>query len=456
VALKYDWSAGALGFYEESITASRLTAEIEGAFPALEALSYPAKRDAAISEVLLCFDLGATKYQWAGLGQREDQITAGRLTSEIHTAMPELDHLSYPARRDAALTELVSCAHVDCGQVQPWAGLGPRESPIAEGRLTADLRRTIAGLGLANLSYPNARDAALAELIAASLPCEAGMTPWLEYRMHPEIGAYNDGDPITSIFAIARGSIPVALNAAAVMPYLQGNSPDPLLLRKVDGRNCFEVATSLDNHHTSPVFRPSGLARYAHDFFSVFGTTTGSIDETGVPKPLSCSMSAWFRKKSSGDSSSARFTFGFMDNTVVYSSLPVARVGLIGNGSGGYRYGSLNCPDGVNGAANGDSDIDSGGDGHFDPADLVTPQTKWWHTRVKLIPATPSQAAQIGIYHNGTLVKTITNPLNFPRGSQGSSLANFTRIEATLRSWDLTPGLYLFDWRVRLDETLSL
>lgn len=277
----------------------------------------------------------------------------------------------------------------------------------------------------------------------------------LEFRAMPENGAFNDGDPISSIFGWGRGNSPAPLTGAAPWGYLQGNSPDPLTFKKVDGRPCFQIAVTLNNHHTSPVFRPFGFGRFALDFQSTFHGTTGTIIP-GVTSPLATIHSCWFRKINSGDGSSARLGFGFADNTIVYSSRPVSRIGLHGDGVGGYRYGSLNCPDGGAAGANGDTDIDAGGDGFIQPADLVAPGANWWRTDIKIVPATPTTNAMWGAYHNGTLLKTWTNVNNFPRGTQQSSVADFTRIEATLRAFDLIPGLYMFDWRVIITEDLSL
>jgi hypothetical protein len=278
-----------------------------------------------------------------------------------------------------------------------------------------------------------------------------------EFRVIPEGhgAALNSGDPIDFVTGYARNNSQQSVVANVLFFPLQGNSPDSPLFRFIDGRPVLSIEVSLINHHTSLVFRPFAVGgRYPLDFFGTFHNTSGVIG-TGTgkpPSPLATSISAWLRKQVGGDSSSARFTFGFADNTVVYSSLPVARIGLIGDGAGGYRYGSVNCPDGINGTANGDTDIDAGS---IQPADLVAPSTNWWHTRIKIVPATPTSAAKWGVYHNGTLLQTFVNTANFPRGSQGTT-HDFTRIEATIRAFDNIKGLYIHDLRVKEEEDLTL
>lgn len=175
MALKYDWSTSTLGALQESITLGRLTDEIERAFTHLEAVAYPAKRDGAVAEVLNCLDPGATKYTWVGLGHNEDAITMGRLTAEIHTAMPELDALSYPIRRDAALTELLACVYPGCTETVSWRDFGALEDSVVSGRMAAEVGAALPGLG--GLSYPASRDAALAELLAATFPCTVAEPP---------------------------------------------------------------------------------------------------------------------------------------------------------------------------------------------------------------------------------------------------------------------------------------
>ncbi len=286
---------------------------------------------------------------------------------------------------------------------------------------------------------------------------------FLEYRMIPEGhgSPLNNADPIDFPTGFARGTHNVAQTAINTLAYLQGNSPDSMQFQFIDGRPCYSIAVSAINHHTSPVFRPGGATgRFPLDFFgATFGALTAAISaaqKAKIPQPMATSIQAWMRKKAGGDGSSARFFFGFADNTIVYSSLPVARCGLVGDGVGGYRYGSVNCPDGVNGAANGDTDIDGAvaGVDWVRPADLVAPGTAWWHTRIKLIPATSSTPASIACYHNGTLVANFTTSAHWPRGAQGTT-HDYTRIEACLRCWDQVAGLYLHDWRIIMEDDLS-
>lgn len=282
---------------------------------------------------------------------------------------------------------------------------------------------------------------------------------FLEFRMVPEGhgAALNNGDPIDFPTGIGRASPNVAWTGVNTFTYLQGNTPVSLQYVFIDGRPCFKVAVGANNAHTSPVFRPGAMTgRFPLDFFGPsFGNLVAAISPAQkalIAQPMSCSIMAWMRKVSSGDGSSSRMFMGFADNTVVYSSNPVPRVGIVGNGAGGYRYGSVNCPDGLAGGANGDTDIDAN---PIQPTDLVAPGTNWWHTRIKIVPATTDTPAAIGCYHNGTLVATFSTSTNWPRGGQGTT-HDYTRIEACLRCWDNVPGLILNDWRVWVEDDLTL
>ena len=173
-----------------------------------------------------------------------------------------------------------------------------------------------------------------------------------------------------------------------------------------------------------------------------FPTSTGALGTTfEAPQfNFSTSISAWVRKVAGGDSSSCRMCVGFGNNTTANPSKTMPRVGLLGDGAGGYKYGSVNCPDAQAGGNNADNDIDANA---VQPADQVAPGTNWWHMRIKLIPATPTSGAKIACYHNFNLVATFTTQTNFPRGHQGTS-DSYGRIEAGVYNFSGdTAGLHV-------------
>jgi hypothetical protein len=148
-------------------------------------------------------------------------------------------------------------------------------------------------------------------------------------------------------------------------------------------------------------------------------------------------IQAWCRKIAGGDASDGRVLMGFANNRTTTPSKTISRFGLIGDGLGGYGYGSVNAPDGGAAAVNLPTDHDAG---FFQPADLVAPGTNVWHSAIKLVPATPTQPARWGAYHNGVLVKTFADVANFARGHQGTSDQN-SLIEASLLNLSSDAGV---------------
>lgn len=298
----------------------------------------------------------------------------------------------------------------------------------------------------------------------AGAPFQTGMEALkrcAEFHMKPQ--GLNDGDsagnPLTGY---TRGPTGHGLSAATAQMMKNTAGGGLATFRIRDGRRCigwFSVA----GQNTCWVFAPIQDDQHFYcDFGSPnFQPTTGT--PAALPTPQfgwATSISAWCRKSAAGDGSSCRMTFGFANNRVVSASKAIPRCGLMGDGVGGYLYGSVNAPDGIlAGGANGDADRDAGS---VQPADLVTPGANWWHTRIKLVPSTPTQPGRWAAYHNGVLVKTFTAEANFGfRGHQGVTDA-YTLVEASILNFSgdvaalHVPELCFADIRVMLEDDYTV
>lgn len=288
------------------------------------------------------------------------------------------------------------------------------------------------------------------------------LTRGLELRLL--IGGLNDGDAIPVPAAGFPGlgrfqPADPATNYSILSPSAGGTV---VQARTLDGRR---VASwfNLAGSNSVWILRPgaNGSAALFCDFGSPAFQPLTSALAGSLPTPQfgwATEIMAWCRKLNAGDASDCRMGFGFADNTVVSPSAPIPRVGILGDGGVGYRYGSVNCPDGLIGGANAPGDIDAGA---LQPTDLNNPGAAWWHSRIKIVPALPGQNAQIACYHNGLRVALYTTDTNFPRGHQGLSDGH-SRIEATI--WNFSgdvaalhvPELCLWDVRFWLHDNYSV
>jgi hypothetical protein len=188
---------------------------------------------------------------------------------------------------------------------------------------------------------------------------------------------------------------------------------------KADGRDCKQLRPSLVGGQLSTV-RLSALD-FALPFRDTFANGgAGMVEASGGPLDLCANFAAWLRKVNNVDPTSARQFFGFEcdASTPLGATATVSRVGLMGDGLVGFRCGSVNCPDGAAAGANGFADVDANS---VQPLFLVAPGLKWFHVRVKLIPATADQAGKIAVYVDGRLVFLAFLLANLPRGTGGAN-----------------------------------
>lgn len=251
----------------------------------------------------------------------------------------------------------------------------------------------------------------------------ASLTNFLEMRLH--IPGLNDGDGVTPLSGFTRwgGIGQSAFYSGPMWSYRAGATA--MLYRQVNGRRGIEPQPGAGAFSTA-YLRPyalNGVLLFASDFSLAWPATTGAM--SGTPQPLALEVSGLFRKVVAGDNSTCRFTYGFADNTFLSPTAEIARCGLMGDGAGGYGYGSVNCPDGDGAVENGHADKDAN---FVQPADLVAPGTNWWSSVLKLVPPTPTTPGFWTARHNGVLVATFTTAVNFPRGSGGVN-HDYNRIE---------------------------
>jgi hypothetical protein len=254
-------------------------------------------------------------------------------------------------------------------------------------------------------------------------------------EMRAILAGLNEGDSIGNpIFGVNRYHN-AGVGNVAMWAFLAGSNVVTLSTR--DGHRCADWNSNgiSPGQNVCWAFRPgsAGSPLYMEagspaGFRPTFPSYIPSSDRFNVGYAIV--MSAWMRKKNAGDTSDCRFTFGFANNRVTSPSRRMARCGLLGDGAGGYRFGSVNCPDAfVAGAANNaPGDIDANA---VQPAELVAPGTTWWKVALKMTPATPTTPLRWAAYFNNALVATFTNQANIPRGHQGVSDDN-SLIEASI------------------------
>lgn len=189
---------------------------------------------------------------------------------------------------------------------------------------------------------------------------------------------------------------------------------------KVDGRACKVLRPTLAAGNQSEV--QIGVVQFGVPFRADFANGGGgALQLAGGEPDLCATWQAWLKKFNNVDPTSARQFFGFYNSNAGFlgaSAVP-SRVGLAGDGLTGFRFQSNSCPDGAPGViALGAADANS-----VQPLDLVQPGLDWFHVRIKLLPATPSQPGRVACYLNGRLVALFSAVANLPRGSNGVALA---------------------------------
>jgi hypothetical protein len=300
---------------------------------------------------------------------------------------------------------------------------------------------------------------------APEIPGIASLRIWQEWILCP--GYQQTADGTNFLGHAFNRMLPGTFNAGnyvAVWPIRGNATPVFRVISDVKVLDVFAIAGVVGAQESAQRFRPGFTAigdNGSLDFINTWGPVLEAAPAVGGP--LAMFMDFWIRKRLAGDATSSAQFVGFVnDNGDLSFSRRVARIGLMGDGVLGFRFGSLNCPDAIAGGADNlatDVDADS-----FQPAVLVNPGANWFHVRVKGIPGTEAQSGRFGCYLSGRLVKTYTDPARFPRTSRSGvdvSGAAYTFITPAFCAFGNggaapSPGYYMRNLRVGYTEDLTL
>lgn len=225
----------------------------------------------------------------------------------------------------------------------------------------------------------------------------------------------------------------------------------------VEGRACRIVRPSLVTGQLC-LIRPNALDTVI-DWRPTFAAGgLGALEASGGIPALCANHAAWLRRVNVADTTSARQCFGFeVDNaTPLGATATVARVGLIGDGATGYRFASVNCPDGAAAGVNATTDRDANS---VQPLALVNPGAKWFHVRIKVLPPTPEIGARVACYLNSRLAALFTLAANLPRGTGAVNRNGWPMHACILADRDAViqlDGWNVFDPEFWLDNDYSL
>lgn len=292
----------------------------------------------------------------------------------------------------------------------------------------------------------------------------SSLARWQEWIAWPSYNVAAAGSPWTGIAFARHMPTPYSAgNPASVWTPLGNQQAIFQVINDIQVLDVFAIAAAIGGQENCYTFR-AGLvtAGWGLDFSHAFPTALEAAP--GVETRLACVVQGWMRKRLAGDAtSSAQFVGIVNNNGDINRSSRVARIGIMGDGVLGFRFGSLNCPDAVatGGTDNAATAIDPGS---FQPANLVNPGASWFHAKIKMIPATEAQTGRVGCYLNGRLVVTFTSAARMPRTSLSSidvAGSPYWPLQPAFAAWGNggaapSPGYYLRDLRVRLDEDVSL
>lgn len=298
------------------------------------------------------------------------------------------------------------------------------------------------------------------------IPGADSLQSWIEFEAIPGWGA-SAPDVAWTGFAFSRAlpAMFAAGNPAAVWG-LRGNQTAFFrIINDIKVLDVFAIAGAIGGQECAQVFQPAATMAGANGFMDFVNDFSPLLEPSaGIGLPLAMSVSGWIRKRLAGDATSCAQFVGFAnDNGDLNFSRRVARIGIMGDGALGFRFGSVNCPDApAGGNDNAATDID--GTNIVQPALLVNPGVNWFHVRVKAIPGFQGQPGRFGCYLNGRLVAVYTNPVNFPRTSRSAidvSGGAYWPIKPAFCAFGNggaapSPGYYMRDIRAGYGQDLAL
>lgn len=296
------------------------------------------------------------------------------------------------------------------------------------------------------------------------IPGSEVLRNYMEWVMDP---GYNVAAVDTAIGGFAYNRIlPAMWNAGNPVAVWQARGNQVAFFRVVNDISVvdvFAVAGAIGAQECAHLFRPANAPSASGQVDFPVELTPVLEAAPGVGTPRAGFIGAWMRKRLAGDATSCAQFVGFAnDNGDLNRSTRVARIGIMGDGLLGFRFGSVNTPDAPPGGAdNGATDI---GPDSFQPATLVNPGASWFHVRIKAVPGVPGSPGRFGCYFNGRLVKVYTSLTNFPRTSRsaidvsGAAYWPITPLFAAFGNGGAapSPGYYLRDVRAGFTDDLTL
>lgn len=226
---------------------------------------------------------------------------------------------------------------------------------------------------------------------------------------------------------------------------------------RADFRTLWDFSTGAAAASKRLIFRPYLNGTHSWGWGQVFPGLSGASIPGATPRAPSLTISAWLRKKIAGDATHAKRGIGFASTIVMAPSNGVAMCGLFGDGVTGFRFGSVNCPDGQAAGEIAANAIDAGA---VQPAELVSPGVTWFHVAIRLFPPGPGEPGKWAGYLNGRLIKVFDQLANLPRGGGGVSAGReFSTVEPGILAYGdaaAINGYLVWDARVTIDDTWNV
>lgn len=206
----------------------------------------------------------------------------------------------------------------------------------------------------------------------------------------------------------------------------------PLSFR-ADFRTFWDFDTALAGASRRLIWRPILNGLHSWGWAETQPATAGNALAPNITRAPAIAISAWVRKKAAGNATDAKRGIAFGNNIVMAPSRGVPMTGFFGDGSLGFRFGSINCPDG---AAAGEIAVNQIDANSVQPPELVNPGVAWMHVKIKMIPPTVGVTGRIACYLNGQLKVVYASLTNLPRGAGGVVAGReFSGVE---------PGIYAY------------
>lgn len=298
-----------------------------------------------------------------------------------------------------------------------------------------------------------------------SIPGVEGLARWLEFFSPAGWDSPNQGTAWSGRGFNRNAFLMGGSTSSPIIWNIRGNqAPFFRVVNDIKVIDVFAIAGVVGAQESAQRFRPFSTGVGDNGSVDFVNTWSPLLEPTpGVGRPLAMFVEMWVRKQLAGDATSSAQFIGFLnDNGDLNFSRRVARIGIMGDGALGFRFGSLNCPNApAGGADNAATDIDADS---LQPSVLVNPGVNWFHVIVKAVPGIEGQPGRFGCYLSGRLVKTYTDAARFPRTSRSvadSSGAAYTFITPGFCAWGNggaapSPGYYVRNIRVGYTEDMTL